>query len=277
MNLVNGSPAELLPLTDRGLLYGDGLFETLAIRAGHALAWPQHMARLQQGCQRLGIPSPDTGLLQTEMQQLCRQADTAVLKIIITRGSGGRGYLPPADGHPSRILSLHPWPDYPARLAHDGIRARICGHRLPDNPDLAGIKHLNRLDQVLARAEWDDPGIREGLMLDARGHVIEGTMSNVFVIESGRLLTPSLEQAGVAGILRAEILAWAREQQFPHEVSSLPLVRLEGAECVFVCNSLIGIWPVQGLQTPAGEWSWDASANLPTKLTDHLRDRGILP
>ncbi len=277
MNLVNGVPAESLPLADRGLLYGDGLFETLAIRDRQALAWEQHMARLQQGCQRLGIPPVDPDLLSREAQSLCRQADRAVLKIIITRGGGGRGYLPPAECRPRRILSLQPWPDYPAQLSRDGIEARVCAYRLPDNPVLAGLKHLNRLDQVLARREWDAPGIREGLMLDARGDVIEGTMSNVFAIESGVLLTPMLQAAGVAGILRAGILSWARDHHFPWQVLALPLARLEGAECVFVCNSLIGIWPVQGLQTPYGRWTWDSAARLPRGLTGHLRDRGLLP
>ncbi len=277
MNLVNGKPADLLPLTDRGLLYGDGLFETLTFRAGRALAWEQHMQRLRLGCQRLGIPAPDPGLLHAEMRQLCRQAELAVLKIIITRGSGGRGYPPPADCLPTRILCRHPWPDYPPQLTRDGIQLRLCDYRLPANPMLAGIKHLNRLDQVLARAEWDDPGIREGLMLDAQGRLIEGTMSNVFIVESGRLLTPALDRAGVAGIVRGEILEWARSRQFPHELVDLPVARLEKADCVFVCNSLIGIWPVQGLRTPGGQWTWDSAASLPTGLVQGLRDRDILP
>jgi len=277
MNLINGCPCDVMPVTDRGLLYGDGLFETLAIRAGQPLLWAQHMRRLQRGCGRLGIPLPDTGLLHAEMQQLCHGIEAAVLKIIITRGSGGRGYLPPADCHPSRILSRHPWPEYPPTLSREGIQARLCTHRLPDNPVLAGIKHLNRLDQVLARAEWDEPGIREGLMLDQQGHVIEGTMSNVFAIEAGKLITPSLQQSGVAGILRDEILAWARSHGILHDILPLPLARLRQAECVFVCNSLIGIWPLQGLQTPEGLWTWDSAATLPAGLVQNLMDNEVLP
>ena len=178
---IDGVPAEALPATDRGLQYGDGLFETLALRAGRIVLLKQHLDRLQEGCERLGMAMPDRELLRRELSAAASDQSDAVLKLMLTRGSGGRGYRPPSEAKPRRILFLHPWPSYPAAWGEQGIRLHLCRTRLAHQPQLAGIKHLNRLEQVLARAEWDEAdGFQEGLMLDLDGAVVEGTMSNVF-------------------------------------------------------------------------------------------------
>jgi 4-amino-4-deoxychorismate lyase len=243
--LIDGKDSDQIAADDRGLLYGDGLFETFAVRNGVPQLWSQHLDRLQRDCARLGIVPPPVELLHTEALQLCAGHARAVLKIVITRGSGGRGYRLPEQAMPRRILSLHPWPGYPEQYATQGVRARLCTLRLGSNPRLAGIKHLNRLEQVLARAEWNDPGIAEGLLLDGAGHLVEGTMSNVFLVRDGCLLTPVLDECGVAGVMRAQILEQAARLGIPGVVAPLRLDDVATAEEMFFCNSLIGLWPVR--------------------------------
>lgn len=246
--LIDGKDTDRIAADDRGLLYGDGLFETIAVHDGVPQLWAQHMARLHRDCVRLGIAPPAEELLLDEARSLCAASEQAVLKIIITRGSGGRGYRPAPQSVPRRILSLHPWPVYPAFCWQQGIAVRLCDTRLGRNPRLAGIKHLNRLEQVLARSEWDDADITEGLMLDTEDRLIEGTMSNVFLIRDGELRTPALEYCGVAGVMRGHVVALAVELGIPCAVMPLELADVAQADELFVCNSLIGIWPVRRFQ-----------------------------
>lgn len=247
MVLVNGEQNAAISAQDRGLHYGDGVFETLAVRDGRPLLWGRHIARLNSGCQRLGIPMPDAGLLFQEALQVCDMAEHAVLKIIITRGSGGRGYRPSTLLTANRLLALYPVPDYPLYFAMEGVFVRLCSTRLACNPALAGIKHLNRLEQVLARSEWADPAIPEGIMLDGVGRVIEGTMSNIFAVRDGVLMTPDLSECGVAGIMRGLILEIAGQMSIPSRVTTLTIEDMMSAQELFLCNSLIGVWPVNNL------------------------------
>lgn len=242
--IINGRMTDCVASTDRGLLYGDGLFETIAVVEGEPGHWQQHLQRLQAGCARLGIEAVDELLLAEEYRQLVDGAGRAVVKIIVTRGPGGRGYRVPARPAPTRILQLHDWPDLPLACARQGVAVRMCDMRLGHNPRLAGIKHLNRLEQVLARQEWDDTGIMEGLLLDSGNNLVEGTMSNLFLVRDGVLLTPDLQRCGVAGIMRSQLLALADQLSINTEVCQLGMADLQAAEEVFICNSLIGIWPV---------------------------------
>ena len=150
----------------------------------------------------------------------------------------------PARPAPTRMLQLHDWPEFPPACARQGVALRICDIRLGHNPRLAGIKHLNRLEQVLARQEWDDTGIMEGLLLDSESNLVEGTMSNLFLVRDGVLLTPDLQRCGVAGIMRSQLLECAGQISINTEICQLGMVDLHEAEEVFICNSLIGIWPV---------------------------------
>ena len=254
MILVNGQPEESLAVSDRGLQYGDGLFETIAMRQGQLEFLDAHLARLQTGCQRLAIPFNDWAILSQELNVLCRQHD-AVVKVIITRGSGGRGYNPASCLSPTRIISVHPFPDYPPEQ-QTGVSIRLCQHRLASQPRFAGLKHLNRLDQIVARAEWQDTTIAEGLLFDQKEQLIEGTMSNVFLVNNDILLTPALDEAGVAGIMRAEIMSRAKALAIDVHIKPLGLDDLLSADEVFLCNSVIGIWPVVQLQHPATRWSY---------------------
>jgi len=203
------------------------------------------MERLLDGCSRLGIPVPDVTLLAAETARLCETSDRAVLKIIITRGSGGRGYRPPASPEPQRLLMRFPWPD--PVVPESGITLRLCQTPLGCNPLLAGIKHLNRLEQVMARGEWNDESIHEGVMCDTEGYVVEGTMSNLFAVRDGVLLTPDLASCGVAGVMRHQILALAAQLSIPSEFADIKVTDLSVMDELFVTNSIIGIWPVARL------------------------------
>jgi 4-amino-4-deoxychorismate lyase len=242
MMLVNGEYQTHIEVADRGFQYGDGLFETITVHNGKAVFLQQHLARLTAACQRLRIPVPSPDTLRAEIDQLCQNTEQAVLKIIITRGSGGRGYRQPDDISPTRVLSLHPFPNYPDNYAREGITARFCSTRLGLNPTLAGMKHLNRLEQVLARAEWQDDTIQEGIMLDINDCVIEGTMSNLFYSKNQQLYTAALTQSGIAGIIRAMIIS--HEFVIEHNFNQAELL---AADELFVCNSVIGIWPIKQL------------------------------
>lgn len=251
--LVNGDPfggggkdAAFGPL-DRGLHYGDGLFETIKVEDGSPEFWDRHLARLAEGCERLGIAAPEGDTLRREARRLCAGDRRSVLKIIVTRGAGGRGYRPPERPVPTRILSRHPWPDHAPAAWREGVVVRVCTTRLATQPLLAGIKHLNRLEQVMARREWDDPVIGEGLMLDTDGFVVDGTMSNLFIVAGGRLATPDLSLSGVAGVMRAVVLEAAAKLKVPAEVTRLTLDRVRAADEAFLTNSLIRIWPVREL------------------------------
>lgn len=252
---VDGRPAAALPLADRGFAYGDGLFETLRVVAGQPCQYARHRLRLQQGCERLGIPL-DLPRLDEEVRAFCTLLGQGVAKLVVTRGDGARGYAWPQPQQPRRVLLGGPLPVYPARHARDGIELFPCVTRLSEQPALAGLKHLNRLEQVLARAEWRDTRYAEGLLQTARGQVIEGVFSNLFLVLEGVLTTPDLRCCGVAGVMRAALLEHAQACAIPLRISDVPLERLYAAEEVFTCNSLYGVWPVRRLgaqRWPVGE------------------------
>jgi 4-amino-4-deoxychorismate lyase len=234
--LLDGVTGERLDPLDRGLQYGDGLFETIAWRHGRPRFVDHHLERLAAGCARLGIPRPPEARLVEEMAEAAGR-DTATVKVIVTRGSGPRGYRPPVEARPRRIVA-----GFEAAPAAPGPwNARLCTTRLGRNPALAGLKHLNRLEQVLARAEWEDAGVQEGLMLDDLGRVVCGTQSNLFAVERGRLLTPPVDECGVAGVMRRNVLAWANCEGLDAAEVHLDAARLRAADEVFVTSALIGV------------------------------------
>lgn len=245
--LINGTPGNNISIHDRGLLYGDGVFRTLRMHEGKPQHWLRHYRKLHQDCAALNLVCPESELLSDELQHLSRELPYAIAKIIITRGQGRRGYAPTPGTSPTRILSLTPAPDYPDHFCTQGIRLHICKLRLAHQPRLAGIKHLNRLENVLAAAEWSDSDIAEGVLLDIAGNVIEGTRSNLFMVRDGELLTPDLSLCGVAGVQRERVMEWATAQGLPCRVGQLGLEELLSANEIFLVNSVIGLWPVREL------------------------------
>jgi 4-amino-4-deoxychorismate lyase len=251
---IDGQEATAVNLQNRGLAYGDGLFETIAVRGGRPSLLTRHLDRLALGCQRLAI-EVDLTLVRNELLQFASQLGEGVAKLMLTRGDSLRGYAPAVGAPARRILQGGPLPTYPAQNAEHGIRLFPCRTRLAEQPLLAGLKHLNRLEQVLARAEWQDAAFAEGLMRDSQGRVIEGVYSNLFLVREGTLLTADLSRCGVAGVMRAALLEQAVALGIPAQVRDLALSELEQADEVFVCNSVYGVWPVlefTSLNWPAG-------------------------
>lgn len=246
--LINGVPGDSVSVHDRGFQYGDGLFETIAVANGAPLLWDRHMQRLLRSANRLNINAPSENQLRQEAEQVCRGAIRGVLKIILTRGISGRGYAPVAGSTPTRAVSLSPWPDYPPHHRTRGVNVQFCHTPLGRNGTLAGFKHLNRLEQVLARGELGND-CAEGLMLDELGEVIEGTMTNVFMVSRGNLLTPDLSHSGVEGVMRGLVLERAAALMIPCRVTALAREDVYSAEEVFLTNSLIGLWPVRRIET----------------------------
>lgn len=251
---IDGKLDDRISVYDRGLHYGDGLFETLAVDAGRIVLLDSHLERLLEGCSRLKLAPPSIDLLRRELQSAADGQPRAVLKLVITRGAGGRGYRPSADTAATRILFRYPRSDHPRAYGEEGVSVRVCETRLGRNPLLAGLKHLNRLEQVLARSECGEE-VQEGLMRDEEDFIVEGTMSNVFMVrEDGRVVTPDLKRCGVSGVMRHYLLEQARLADLPVEVCDLPLADVMRAREMFLSNSLIGVWPV----TRVGERSFVA-------------------
>ncbi|MDP1717738.1 MAG: aminodeoxychorismate lyase [Burkholderiales bacterium] len=262
MILVNGVTSDAIAVTDRGLAYGDGVFRTFAVRGGEPLQWQRHYDRLNRDCATLGIACPDEATLRADLAHLSRSGSDFAVKIIITRGPGARGYAPPSPAHPTRIVSASALPHYPQDFASRGIRLRLCALRLGFQPALAGIKHLNRLENVLARREWNDADIAEGLLCDTEGNAICGTMTNLFLVERGALFTPALTRCGVAGVTRDRVIDAAARHGVACHVENISYERVMRAGEVWLTNSLVGVWQAWEL----GDRRW-----APGTLVAHMR------
>ena len=239
---------------DRGLNYGDGLFETVRVSAGLAPLWSRHRDRLALGAQRLGIPFPGS-LIDSQFAAQLAKADQAVIKLVLTRGRGGRGYSAPKQVVPTLLVQQHPLRLPPVQRYQDGISVGICDIRLASQPVLAGIKHLNRLEQVLARRQVDQAGWDDGLLLGSNGEPLELTAMNLFARFGDELWTPDLVLAGVAGVMRSYLIEQlAPEMGLRVRVASGTLSQLRNADELFACNSVAGILPVRKLAL----WNWPA-------------------
>ena len=243
--LVDGRNSSFVDVTNRGLAYGDGLFETIKVVNGKPVFFEHHIQRLIQSCQRLAI-TLDPALVYSDIDRVLKEAtlSSSILKIIITRGGVGRGYRADAKGGSQRIVSVQPsFHDYRVQQ-HDGVAVRLSDARLGINVSLAGMKHLSRLENVLARSELQQDTSFDSLMLDADGRLVEGAMSNLFLVIAGQLYTPALHRCGVAGIVRGVIMDTLDKSCIERDCVLSDLYR---AEEVFICNSLIGIVPVAAM------------------------------
>ncbi|MFS8137527.1 MAG: aminodeoxychorismate lyase, partial [Thermomonas sp.] len=259
VRIFNGeTPVDAVPADDRGLAYGDGLFETMRVHAGSVPLWSRHYERLHRGAQRLTLPMPRMSIVEAQIDELIHGCDAGVLKLLATRGAGGRGYAPASDPTPTWLLALHPLPAVPTH----GLRLHWCETRLAVQPRLAGIKHCNRLEQVLARAECGQAGCDEGLMCSTQSEVVCATAANLLVLRDGVWLTPPVEACGVAGVCRG----WLLEQGLV-EVAALTPRQVESAQSLALCNAVRGILPVAAL----ADCEWPAHAAV-AELQAHLAE-----
>lgn len=265
--LVDGEISMFVTSTNRGLNYADGLFETLAVHNGRPRRWQAHMDRLGAGCERLGLTMPPQAILLREVQTVSAGLADAVVKIVLTRDGMGRGYMPPRSQDCTRIISAHIFPDGVAEASREGVEARVCDLRLAIQPALGGMKHLNRLEQVLASTEIREAGIAEGILLDHEDHVVSAVSANIFLVKDDRLLTPRLDLCGVRGVVRAQILARFSSRC---EQRRIMMDLLQEAEEVFVCNSIRGIVPVTRIDDQAYKIG-PVTRELQTWMLDGLR------
>ena len=263
---VNGSEQCNVDVRDRGLQYGDGIFETIAYKNGQLQLWDEHMQRMQDSAERLSLAVTDEYYWLDDIKKL-NLSDDAVIKLTLTRGVSGRGYTYANNDVTSRITAVYNWPDY-AESNSQGVTACLCETPISVNSALAGIKHLNRLDNVLARNEWSDAHITEGFMLDHNQHVIEGTMSNVFCVLDDELYTPSLQSSGVAGVMRQHIMKLAEKINIPVNVLDISEQNFLHMDSVFITNSLIGIWPVTKILAGDQQFNFTIAEHVKTILTN---------
>lgn len=253
--LINGVQTNYLSVRDRGLHYGDGCFETIRLHNRVPLLLDRHLTRLEQGCALLHIPC-DSALLRDELELLvAASAPDGVIKLIVTRGEGGRGYRSEEMPRATRILLYYPLPPMNTENANTGVTLGVSAYRLSRNTTLAGVKHLNRLDQVMASLTFED-GVDEYLCLDEAGAVIEGTRSNLVLVIENRLVTPALDGAGVTGVMLTELAARFANDGHPIGSRELSLMDLQQASELFLCNSVIGVWPVRKLVENASVRTW---------------------
>lgn len=227
---------------DRAATYGDGLFETMRIHQGKLPLWPRHAERLQRGLVALKMPVADFASIEQVVLDEASKHPSGTLKLIVSRQDRVRGYRPSPQARLQLTMQHSQAAPLLAQTHQQGITVRCCSTTLAEQPALAGIKHLNRLEQVLARMEWDDPTIHEGLMFDQQGQLICATAANVFVRRQGQWFTPNINRCGVAGTLRAELLA-----RFAVQKTEIPRVWLDEIDAMFLSNSLRGIMPVTQL------------------------------
>lgn len=260
--IVNGQTQQnSISVSDRGLAYGDGVFETMHVVQGDIVLWQYHYARLCLGLQRLYIDVDNDELVQhiaVSIQAIHDQPlQCGVLKLIITRGIGQRGYMPSDENKASLITIFTPLNDsfFTDNQTHqrDGVAVHYCSERLAISASLAGIKSLNQLPYVLASRERQSLSVQEGLLLDDMGHLVEATARNLFIVKDGILYTPMLNRCGVAGVMRRFIMEYiAVEHNLTVKETTLTTTMLEQSDEVFLCNSVSGIWPV--IQCDQQQW-----------------------
>ncbi|QSX35741.1 aminodeoxychorismate lyase [Shewanella sedimentimangrovi] len=260
---VNGVQTDQISALDRGLAYGDGLFATMRVSgSGTILMLEHHLLRLSQGAARIGIKWSPSDKLQAQLQHLAALHPGQCLKLVLTRGCGGRGYQPPAEAKASEIISFSPVPAHYPRWQQQGVALASSEVRLGRQPLLAGIKHLNRLEQVLIRSQALPEWAQDWLVRDSDGLIIETSMANLFFVTEEEVLTPAITRAGVAGVTREQVIKALLALGYRVRCCDLDDSVLAQSRHVFLCNSLLG--PVNVLRI-------DQCSYPPFEHTDSMR------
>jgi 4-amino-4-deoxychorismate lyase len=249
--------ADAAPL-DRGLEFGDGLFETMAVVNGRVRLLARHLDRLTRGCERLRLAMPDLDALRAQIQMAAATPEAGVIKVIVTRGVGGVGYAMPRHGSPHVYVVASPARRAAIRPGIDGARVVCLPTPISASPRLAGLKHLNRLEQVLLRDDVAQLGVDEGLVTDASGHLISGAMTNVFLVIDDTVVTPALDRCGIDGVMRNAVVDYLRQHGKSVTIRDVALSECGQASELFLTNALMGVWPVielDGRALPVGPWA----------------------
>ncbi|WED22677.1 aminodeoxychorismate lyase [Vibrio sp. JC009] len=248
MILVNGKLSESISVRDRSFQYGDGCFTTMRTFDGRVQNWPLHIERMQACLELLAIPGPDWDTVSGWLEKAAFTDGYAGLKLHISRGEGGRGYSPAGVSQPTVTISAFLFPEHYYYWRDNGVELGVCERRLGLNPLLAGHKHNNRLEQVITKAEVDEKGLLDALVLDIQGHVVETTMANIFWKKGNTLYTPSTDMCGVAGVMRRLVIQAAPQLGLEVQIGDFTLDHLDSADEVFMTNSILGIAPVTKIQ-----------------------------
>ncbi|MEJ2763149.1 aminodeoxychorismate lyase [Photobacterium sp. MCCC 1A19761] len=249
MILINGVETDAVSVADRALQYGDGCFTTILIEQGQPRLWPLHLKRLQHTLAALRIAAPDWQALAEQVHRLAAAfPDKGGVKVLISRGAGGRGYSPAGCLDTQVIVSDFAWPSQYQQWQQHGIALGVCRQRLSTSPMLAGLKHLNRLEQVLLKQETQDRGWLDAVVLDADGCVAETVASNIFWRKGQTVFTPSLEACGVHGVMRSHVLGLLAQSQYCTEFVKSPLDELRYADEVFITNALMALVPISEIE-----------------------------
>lgn len=243
---VNGQRSDNISVYDRAFQYGDGLFETIAVVKGKPALLDLHLQRLRSGLSRLAFPEFPMQPLADDIQDKCQRFDLAVLKLVVTRGESWRGYLPPATPNINVLQAFSEKHNIDSIVP--AIALCFCNTQLGINPLLAGIKHLNRLEQVLAKKESHERGYEDGLVADIDGNIIEATSANLFLWKDTKLITPDLQRCGINGIVRQLVFNIAEKMGIPVVICNISKADCKNADALFLCNSLNGIIPVNKLE-----------------------------
>ncbi|WP_076409510.1 aminodeoxychorismate lyase [Shewanella sp. UCD-KL12] len=238
---INGEIDNQLDPFDRGLSYGDGLFATMRVADGCPLFLSQHLKRLSQGAKRLGFHwEPQPSLIE-QIMQVAKPHAQACLKLLITRGAGGRGYAPPSAVTVTEVLSVHAIPLHYSSWQQQGIALKTSPVLLSSQPRLAGVKHLNRLEQVLIKSQHLDGDYDDWLVLDANSRVIESSMANIFCVKGNQVVTPAISHSGVSGVMREQVIYELIELGLDINVGDLAYKQLATFDQIFITNSLLGV------------------------------------
>lgn len=243
---INGLRTDKISVYDRAFQYGDGLFETFAVINGKPALLDLHLQRLKSGLSRIGFPEFPTQPLIDDLKDKSKLFDSAVLKLVITRGESQRGYLPPATSQINTLLAFSEKNN--SEDINAGVSLCFCHTQLGINPLLAGIKHLNRLEQVLAKKESHERGYEDGLVSDIDGNIIEATSANLFLWKKTKLITPDLQRCGIDGVVRQLVFQIARKMNIPVEIRNISKNDCKNADALFLSNSLAGIIPVESIE-----------------------------
>ena len=250
MTSVNGCEQQLLAITDRATQYGDGCFTTMLVEHQQVQLWSLHLTRLKVSLARLAITAPNWQQVYTDVIALAlKYPHKGGIKILISRGSGGRGYNPTGCNDTQVIITHFEWPLHYQQWQQQGIVLGVCQQRMGNSPMLAGMKHLNRLEQVLLKQEIEQAGWVDAIALDGDDRVIETTVANLFWRKGNTVYTPALQRAGVAGVMRQHVLDMLYKLNCDYQVGDFDLAAVFAADEVFITNALMALVPINQIQT----------------------------